>query len=183
MIFKIISFGFLGLTLGLLEPCENTEGLFQCEIDCNEIYADCLASCEETTCMSECSRTHSGCMNGCPCHGECANGCPCNNKYWKGSFLTQICFFIWCWLKSKYNLESSTWQVKVDGLGILEGETYQENYQEVVKFLGVPYAETPKRFEHSQMKTDLGFFEAKSFSFGSRVGTRRPFDSNLPLLG
>ena len=66
------------------------------------------------------------------------------------------------------NLESSTWQVKVDGLGILEGETYQENYQEVVKFLGVPYAKTPKRFEHSQMKTDLGFFEAKSFSFGSK---------------
>ena len=66
------------------------------------------------------------------------------------------------------NLESSTWQVKVDGLGILEGETYQENYPEVVKFLGVPYAETPKRFEHSRMKTDLGFFEAKSFSFGSK---------------
>lgn len=66
------------------------------------------------------------------------------------------------------NLESSTWQVKVDGLGILEGETYQENYQEVVKFLGVPYAETPKRFEHSQMETELGFFEAKSFSFGSK---------------
>ena len=88
MIFKIISFGFLGLTLGQLQPCENTEGLFQCEIDCNEIYADCLANCEDTSCMSECSRTHSGCMNGCPCHGECANGCPCNNKYWKGSFLT-----------------------------------------------------------------------------------------------
>ena len=86
MIFKIISFGFLALTLGQLQPCENPEGLFQCEIDCNEIYADCLASCEETSCMSDCSRTHSGCMNDCPCHGDCANGCPCNNKYWKGSF-------------------------------------------------------------------------------------------------
>ena len=88
MIFKILSFGFIGLALGQLQPCENTEGLFQCEIDCNEEYADCLANCEETSCMSECSRKHSGCMNGCPCHGECADGCPCDNKYWKGSFCT-----------------------------------------------------------------------------------------------
>ena len=72
--------------------------------------------------------------------------------------------------------------MKIDGLGILEGETYQENYQEVVKFLGVPYAETPKRFEHSQMKTDLGFFEAKSFSFGSHLETR-PFWPKITHLG
>ena len=81
------------------------------------------------------------------------------------------------------NLVSSTWQVKIDGLGILEGETYQENYQEVVKFLGVPYAETPKRFEHSQMKTDLGFFEAKSFSLGPNAGITRPFRPEItPLM-
>ena len=48
------------------------------------------ANCDETVCMSECSRTHSVCLNGCPCHGDCANGCPCNNKYWKGFILLAI---------------------------------------------------------------------------------------------
>ena len=103
------------------------------------------------------------------------------------------------WIPSR-NLESSTWRVEINGFGTLEGETYEDTYPEVVKFLGVPYAETPqiriylanelldiieiiqkyhgkcilkdvskdptKRFKHSKMKTDLGFFEAKSFRFG-----------------
>ena len=34
--------------------------------------------------------------------------------------------------------------MEIDELGILEGETYENSYQDVVKFLGVPYAETPK---------------------------------------
>ena len=77
--------------------------------------------------------------------------------------------------------------MEIDELGILEGETNENSYKDVVKFLGVPYAETPKepvfkignlqnkrivledpkkRFEHSKIKSDLGFFEAKNFRFG-----------------
>ena len=93
--------------------------------------------------MSECSRTHSVCVNECPCHGECANGCPCNNKYWKGSACEQFSR-VYLTFAQELNLESSTWRVEIDELGILEGETYKNSYRDVVKFLGVPYAETPK---------------------------------------
>ena len=42
MIFKILGFRFFGLVLGQVAPCENTEGLIQCESDCTEDYVECL---------------------------------------------------------------------------------------------------------------------------------------------
>ena len=53
--------------------------------------------------------------------------------------------YIWLFAQ-KLNLVSSTWRVEIDELGILEGETYEDTYQDVVKFLGVPYAENPKKW-------------------------------------
>ena len=80
----------------------------------------------------------------CPCSAEnCLSGCPCLNKY------------------------CSTFRVDIDGFGIVEGRV-DDVHDDVVNFLGIPYAEPPERFSAAEIKTTLGeeVFDAKSFGKG-----------------
>ena len=57
-------------------------------------------------------------------------------------------------------------RVNIDGFGQVEGVI--DSDLNVVSFLGVPYAETPKRFEHSVMKESLDGTLFKAHEFGNQ---------------
>ena len=57
-------------------------------------------------------------------------------------------------------------RVTIDGFGQVEGVI--DSDLDVVSFLGVPYAETPKRFEHSIMKESLDGTLFKAHEFGNQ---------------
>ena len=57
-------------------------------------------------------------------------------------------------------------RVTIDGFGQVEGVI--DSDLDVVSFLGVPYAETPKRFEHSVMKESLEGTLFKAHEFGNQ---------------
>ena len=56
----------------------------------------------------------------------------------------------------------------IDGFGQVEGII--DSDLDVVSFLGIPYADQPKRFEHSVMKESLEGTLFKAQEFGNQVG-------------
>ena len=127
------------------ELCESTDGVERCKDDCSTDFIECQTQCQgDTSCLSSCNRDLAKCESLCPCSAEnCLSGCPCPNKY------------------------CSTFQVEIEGFGVVEGKV-DDVHQDVVKFLGIPYAEPPERFYAAKIKKNLGeeVFDAKKFGQG-----------------
>ena len=127
------------------EQCVNSDGVARCDADCNNALLKCQTDCgDDFNCVSACNRELVKCKDSCPCRAvDCLNGCPCANIY------------------------CSTFIVDIDGFGTVKGQE-DEVHNEVVKFLGVPYAEVPQRFAASVMKKSLGeeIFDATRFGDG-----------------
>ena len=127
------------------EQCVNSDGVARCDVDCNNALLKCQTDCcDDFNCVSACNRELVKCKDSCPCRAvDCLNGCPCANIY------------------------CSTFIVDIDGFGTVKGQE-DEVHNEVVKFLGVPYAEVSQRFAASVMKKSLGeeIFDATRFGDG-----------------